>query len=253
MNTNSTIELDASVDVTIQEIFLWKLRDNVSVRFPELSFGMACGVVGATQIPVLLITQQIIYFHPPYGMVSRIQVSVQYKHYTMYILMRVWRRASFNRVEELTAVCQMIAGNNSNYKFCPGIEMEHYMSEYYEVIRYHIKSVRITEFPYQRVDSNNCQLFFELSRNASKGEKDANAVKCHACKHLITDLNHQKKRTNAETPTRKIKRQNPSSRAKLSYMSPASQTKRKKLAQYERTSNMRKLANLEDEISLDDE
>ena len=88
LSTNSAIELDASVDVTIQEDFLRKLRDNVSAHFPELSFAMARGVVGATEIPVLLITQQIIYFHPPYGMVSRIQVSVQYKRYTIYILMR---------------------------------------------------------------------------------------------------------------------------------------------------------------------
>lgn len=37
-------------------------------------------------------------------------------------------------------------------------------------------------------------------------------------------------------------------------MSPASQAKRKKLAQYERTSNIRKLANHEEnEISLDDD
>ena len=132
--------------------------------------------------------------------------------------------------------------------------MEHYISEYYEFIRYHIKSVRLTEFPFQRVDSNNCQLFFELSHNATKTEKDANVLKCCACKHLITDLNHHKKRTNAETPTRKIKRQNPSSRAKLSYMSAANQAKHKKLTQYERTSDIRKLANLEeDEICLDDE
>ena len=253
LNTDPATDLDASVPVSIQEDFLQKLRDNVSTRFPELSFGMASGVFGATEIPVLLITQRVIHYHPPYGMVSRVQVSVQYKRYAIYILMRVWRRASFERIEELTAVCQMI-GNNSSHKFCPGIEMEHYISEYYECIRYHIKSVRLTEFPFQRVDSNNCQVFFELSHNARKSEKDANAVKCCACKRLITDLNHQKKRTNAETPTRKIKRQNSSSRAKLSYMSPASQAKRKKLTQYERTSDIRKLANLEeDEVCLDDE
>ena len=252
LNTDPAIDLDVSVPVTIQEDFLQKLCDNVSAHFPELSFGMARGVFGATELPVLLITQRVIHFHPPYRMLSRVQVSVQYKRYTIYILMRVLRRASFERVEELAAVCQMI-GNNSNHKFCPGIEMEHYISEYYESIRYHIKSVRVTEFPFKRVDSKNCQLFFELSQNASIAEKDTKVVRCYACKRLVTDLNHQKKRTIAETPTRKIKRQNPSSRAKLSYMSPASQAKRKKLAQYERTSNIRKLTNLEEEISLDDE
>ena len=158
VNTDPVTDLDASVPVTVQEDFVQKLRDNVSTNFRELSFGMARGVFGATEIPVLLINQRVIHFHPPYGMVSRVQVSVQYKRYAIYILMRVWRRASFERIEELTAVCQMI-GNNSSHKFCPGIEMEHYISEYYEFIRYHIKGVQLTEFPFKRVDSNNCQLF----------------------------------------------------------------------------------------------
>ena len=60
--------------------------------------------------------------------------------------------------------------------------------------------------------------------------------------------------TNEETPTQRIKRQKPSSRARLSYMSPASQLKRKTLAQYERTNNIRKLQKYEEsEVILDDD
>ena len=45
----------------------------------------------------------------------------------------------------------------------------------------------------------------------------------------------------------------PSSKARLSYMSPASREKRKKLTQYERTNTMRKLSKYEDsKIVLDD-
>ena len=60
LNTDPATSLDASVPVTIQEDFLQKLCDNVSTHFPELSFGMARGVFGrgATEIPVLLITQR---------------------------------------------------------------------------------------------------------------------------------------------------------------------------------------------------
>ena len=140
-----------------------------------------------------------------------------------------------------------------NNKFCPGIEMNHYMTNYYECIRFHIKSVRLTEFPFQRVDSQRCSLLFELTHNASTAEKEPSDVMCYPCKRLINHLEHQKRRTAAETPTKKIKRQHPSSKARLSYMSPASQAKRKQLAQYERTNSIRKLAMYEDsEILLDD-
>ena len=128
------------------------------------------------------------------------------------------------------------------------------MKNYYEVIRFHIKSVRLTDFPFKRIDSINCKLLFKLAHNARMEEKLSNEVKCSPCKHLVTDLEHQKRRTEAETPTRRTKRQLPSSRARTSYMSPASKAKRRKLAQYERTNNIRKLAQFEEhEIVLDDE
>lgn len=128
------------------------------------------------------------------------------------------------------------------------------MNDYYEVIRFHIKSVRITEFPFKWIDSVNCTLLFQLAHNATAEEKSLKEVKCYPCKCLVSDLEHQKRRTASETPTRKVKRQHPSSRARMSYMSPASQTKRRKLAQYERTSNIRKLQKYEEnEVVLDDE
>ena len=71
---------------------------------------------------------------------------------------------------------------------------------------------------------------------------------------LVHDLNWQKTKTDAESPARKIKRQDPSSRARLQYMSPLSQQKRKMYAQYQRTSNIRKLKKYEaSELVLDDE
>ena len=47
--------------------------------------------------------------------------------------MRVWKKEIFESCDELDAVCKII-GSNTNHKFCPGIEMDHYMSEYYEAI-----------------------------------------------------------------------------------------------------------------------
>ena len=94
----------------------------------------------------------------------------------------------------------------------------------------------------------------ELARNATKEEKDAKEVKCYPCKDLVRHLERQKMKTLKETQTRKAKRQRLSSRARLSYMSPASQAKCKKLAQYERTNSIRKLARYEEhEVTLDDD
>ena len=243
-----------NVSTETQEIFLRNISDNLSVRFLELAFTMTCAMVDSTRyVSVLMINQRNLFYHPPFGMISRVQVSVQYRSYVAHVLMRVWKSGTFESLEDVAAVCQMI-GVNSTYKFCPGIGPDEYEKEFHSVIRFHIKSVQITDFPFHRVDSINCKLLFQLARNATQSERSAQEVRCSACKRLVLDLNHQKKRTGAETPTRRIKRQHLSSRARLSYMSPASQAKRKKLAQYERTSNIRKLKKYEDnEVTLDDE
>ena len=47
---------------------------------------------------------------------------------------------------------------NPSYKFCPEIEWAHYHDHYFEVIRFHSKSVRRTEAPFYRVDSVDCKL-----------------------------------------------------------------------------------------------
>jgi len=110
--------------------------------------------------------------------------------------------------------------------------MNHYMNEYQSIIRYHIKSVRLTEFPFHRVDSQKCRLFFETLHNATAPEKSSE-LRCYPCKWLVTDLEHQKRKVAAETPTRKLKHQQLSSKAKLSNMSPASRARCKKLARCE--------------------
>ena len=66
-------DMDRAPLVSTQEDFLQNLCDNVSIHFPELSFAMARATVDSTMtIPVLLITQRVLYFYPPYGMVSHI-------------------------------------------------------------------------------------------------------------------------------------------------------------------------------------
>ena len=225
-----------SVSLETQEIFLRNISDTLSVRFLELAFTITRVMVDSTHyVSVLLINQRNLFYHPPFGMMSHVQISVQYKSYVVHVLMRVWKSGTCEGLEEVIALCQMI-GANSTYKFCPGIEPDEYEKEFHDVFRFHIKSVWITDFPFHRVDSVNCKLLFQLAHNATESERSAEEVRCSACKRLTSDLNHQKKRTAAETPMQRIKRQNPSSRARLSYMSPASQ---------------RNLLNMKEQITLE--
>ena len=88
----------------------------------------------------------------------------------------------------------------------------------------------------------------------SATEKEANEDRCPPCNRLVHDLNWQEKKTEAENPNKKFKRQDPSSRARLQYMSPLSQQKCKMHAQYQRTSSLHKLKKYEDnKVVLDDE
>ena len=69
----------------------YRTSDNLSGIFPDLSLSMAHGTVDSSprRVPYLLITQRTLHYHPPYGMVSRIQVTVQYKTYTVCVMMRI--------------------------------------------------------------------------------------------------------------------------------------------------------------------
>ena len=122
------------------------------------------------------------------------------------------------------------------------------------MIRFHLKSVRYRTTPFQRVDSVNCVLWFKPPVNGPLSEKSLKEVMCSACKRLKLDLDWQRKRTLCESPSRKIKRQAASSKAKLTYMSPASQFKRKQNVLMERNNDKLKLAKYENtEVALSED
>ena len=108
--------------------------------------------------------------------------------------------------------------------------------------------------PFQRVDSVNCMLWYQLPMNAPLVDKHAKEVLCSSCKRLKSDLDWQRKQTMCESPSRRLKRQASSSKAKLSYMSPASQAKRKQNVLTERNNDKKKLTKYENtEVTLSDE
>ena len=90
--------------------------------------------------------------------------------------------------------------------------------------------------------------------NASAAEKAASEVKCTGCKRLVQLLKLQNARTPAENPGKKLRKQQPFSRARLQHMSSAGRQACKYFAQYKRSNNIQKLARLEEnEIILDNE
>jgi len=70
-----------------------------------------------------------------------------------------------------------------------------------------------------------CAHWYKLPSNAPLADKFAKEEMYPSCKAIKDHLNSQRKITMPESPSKKIKRQAPSSKAKLSYMSPANQYK----------------------------
>ena len=123
-----------------------------------------------------------------------------------------------------------------------------------EIIRFDIVSVRKTQEPVFRIDSVSCSLWFELGANCRLHRREAGAVMCPSCVRLKCDLQHQVNRTSIESPSKKIKRQASLSHARLSYMSPSNQQKRKSNQQNERKNLMKKLLHFQEaEVPVDDQ
>ena len=221
-------------------------------KFPELHF--CCGyALDDNKKKILIVTQRQLANHPPFGYVSRARITLQEDgKYEVHILMQNIENGVFQNESEVHELLQRYS-KSSVYKFCPGIEWSYYLEHYHEVIKFDIKIVCRTP-SFQQIDSVNCKMWFELPLNASFTERNSTAVKCSACKRLCTDLDWQLKRTLSESPTKKIARQAASSKARVSYMSPFSQQKRKQNAAMERGIHKRKLAKYENtEITLADE
>ena len=221
------------------------------LKFPQWQFSI--GYALDSNKKILTVTQRRLAYHPPFGYVSRVQITVQEEgNYMVHILMRDLEKGVLHTESEVHELLERITA--PTYKFCPGIEYSYYQKHYYDVLRFHCKTARRTEAPFYHVDSVNCKMWFELPMNASLEAKSSAEAKCSACKRLCSNLEWQLQRTKKESPSKKVKRQTASSRARLTYMSPASQLKRKQNASMERGIDKRKLAKYEStEITLADE
>ena len=242
---------DAAIDKNGGALQLEKISSSLESKFPELSVTLGRALDNDKQ--VLVVSQRVLAFMPPFGYTSCIRVTIQEDcRYRVHVLLRTLEDGTVSDEAEVHALLKKVC--NPSYKFCPGIEWARYHEHYFEVIRFHPKNVRRTEAPFYRVDSVDCKLWFEVPANAPLTAKSSAEVNCKACKRLISDLDWQLKRTTDESPSAKVKRQTASSRARLTYMSPSSRTKRKQNATMERGLDKRKLARYENtEITLSEE
>jgi len=228
---------------------LERICNNEGPKFPELVLTLAYTLNGNK--PVMVVTQRGLAHHPPLGFTSRVQITLQEDgRYQVCVLLQELETGTVTNQQEVHELLKRFS-KSTPYKFCPGIEWTYYQEHYYEVIRFHIKSVRYTESPFYRVESVNCNRWFTPPSNYPVADKCKAEVICPAFKRLISHLNRQLERTISESPAKKIKRQASSSRARLSYMSPSSQLKRNQNASMERGIDKRKLAKYQSiEITL---
>jgi len=77
LQQESATELTTVVPITI--FYRPDLCNNASKHTLSRTFMMARGIVGATT-PILFISQRLIYFHPPYGMVFHSHMHWLIKH-----------------------------------------------------------------------------------------------------------------------------------------------------------------------------
>ena len=121
------------------------------------------------------------------------------------------------------------------------------------MIRYHIKSCRVWEHPFKRIDSVNCLLWHKLARIATAEERKSKSILCKSCKRLCCDLEHQ--RRSDVSALKHEARLLPSSNFKLKYLSPQSVvvSKRKEATLREWSHNKVMIAKLSPDVVLEDD
>lgn len=137
---------------------------------------------------VLEVTQQRVHYVPDSGYISLARilfvsgdVEPAVFNYTFQILFSTLQNGNVSNLSQFISVCNLLS-KNSQYKFCPGLDEKIYFDIYFSIICYHIESVRIWENPFTRIDSKNCFLWHQFSRNSKNEEKKSFEVMCASCK-----------------------------------------------------------------------
>ena len=250
LTTNLEDENSCSPKKAKYSVNLHDLEEAGRQRYSDLVFS-SCEIDGG---PVLICTTKKLYTHPPIGAVSRVKIIVKEDgRYDFQVSVYSKEQGLVSNKDEYLHILETISVR-SKYKFCPGLHIETYKKNYYDVIRYHPKKVRITCHPISRIDSKNCLLWHLLAKNASILEKDMTDVMCKECKRLRSDLEQRTKKVTSLSPDEKENRLKPCSHFPEKYLSPKSVKQKRKNMQLERTKT-KKLAHkhADMEVSLNGE
>lgn len=133
-----------------------KYAKRLLIIFP--SFVKAHNNVDNTMV---VISQQTLMYHLPFGFTSRIQVTIKRNEYEAYVMMMKWESGDLKTISDVRELCS---------KFFSKLQLqilsrEYCKSHYYEAIHFNIRSVRQTSTPLARVDSVNCKLWFLVASN----------------------------------------------------------------------------------------
>ena len=115
-------------------------------------------------VPILKILQKSLFNHPPHGMTSRVQVTVKYRSYSVYVLMKLWKEGQLESVDDVYELCNIL-GNKSKHKFCPGIDCDYCEREYYQAIGFIWKVYARAATPFQRLiqwNVNSCLFLHQM-------------------------------------------------------------------------------------------
>ena len=88
-------------------------------QFKELAF--VKGYSGPEKLPVFVITQRELFYHPPFGYTSSITITVEETKYVINVFAFYLESGELANGEDAHKLCNKFSCQSS-FKFCPGIE-----------------------------------------------------------------------------------------------------------------------------------
>ena len=133
---------------------IFSMRNNEDTEILEITQKSMCNIPEAGYISVA----RVVFYSRP---------SSNNYCYDVQVLFTSVQKGDIQSVDDALRTCQIIS-MEGGYKFCPGLDETQYFERYYSVIRYHLKSVRLWDKPFKRIDSVNCLLWHKLNSQAPK-------------------------------------------------------------------------------------
>ena len=135
-----------------------------------------------------------------------------------------------NNIIDLLEDCDKLKAD-SGYKVCPGVDIKPF-----KALIHHVSTLRKWGQPFERNDSQTCELFFKQRRS----RLDCHTC-CTSCRALLSQIKQQFKRAVRVTPLERKWRTSTSSKYKTLYLSPSSKRAKQKFHLNDRTAMIKSL------------